>query len=82
MSAALAPGPAHHLWIIQRQRIGVEQQVEQFQPLLPFDDLLERHVNRVGQRLGAEDLLGGIDFLGVDFERRLALGDGDQAPTI
>jgi hypothetical protein len=78
-----APGFSHRLGIVESERAGSEQQLDELLSLARLHDLGERGVHRVRQRLRTEDLLGGVDFFGVDLKGGLMTrGSGHRVPNI
>jgi hypothetical protein len=57
-----APGAGDHVGVVEFERAGREEQLDEASTLLELDDFVERGVDGVGQRLGAEDLACGLDL--------------------
>src|ERR1700683_4463206 len=71
-TASSTPGAGHRLGIVQRQRSGGEQKLDQRLALSELDHLREGRVDGVSQRLGPQDILRGLDLGDIHLERRLA----------
>jgi hypothetical protein len=58
--------------VIELEPPGREQQVDEAMALLQLDHLVESRIHGVGQRPGTKDLVGRLDLVEIDLERRLA----------
>ena len=77
-----APSAAHDIGVVESQGVRVEQQLNQLPSLSQLHDLGKRRVDRIRQRLGAEDLLRGVDLGRVDLKGGLVPGGRAHALNI